>query len=265
MSRLVRACPPPPVMPPLSADLPETIAVSQALLKDREVARWLAHACLQAEVDFSAGIARWVELHRHWHPEADEAVPPRLDALCRPRPTPNSGWSYVGELGRNVAADEQPLGLGSAMAVYHREVGPYVWVAVLSLSLVEGEGEVWILTLSTHHRRRGWGRAGADVVSSAQKAFGLHAAIEDNHAQLRVMRTFWLQLDPARRAPCACDETDPDFVGVAGAGDNATPYVWRRANGGGASMDAAIDALGDMLGIAPDRLAPEPGEHHDGQ
>lgn len=140
------------------------------------------------------------------------AVAPAVDRFGRARPI-GQGWRMVGINDHHTA--------------YEREEGPYTIRATSGVHDIPDEGGMtWCVSVSATHRRRGGERAGAHHVAAVLQAFGMTAALEDNHAPLKWVRTFWLQVDPAQRAPCSCIEAEPE-VTTAGHGDHAEPYVWR--------------------------------------
>lgn len=96
-----------------------------------------------------------------------------------------------------------------------------------SVDWIEGDGPTWHIAVSQVAVSGAAVRAGRTAVRLARWAFHMEAAEEDNHAPARVVRSFWLPVDPAKRKPCACQAEAPEEVSEAGAPGDLDAYVWR--------------------------------------
>lgn len=111
-----------------------------------------------------------------------------------------------------------------------------------SVDRIDGDGPTWHIAVSHTSASGNAVRAGRTAVRLARWAFEMEDAEEDNHAPARIIRSFWLPVDPARRKPCACQVEAPEEVSEAGPPGDRDTYVWRPdrraepASGGGRSV-----------------------------
>ncbi len=96
-----------------------------------------------------------------------------------------------------------------------------------SVDDVNGDGPTWHVGVTQRSASGATVRAGRTAMRLARWAFDMKEAEEDNHGPVRVLRSLWLPVDPARRKPCACKAETPEEVSEAGAPGDRDAYVWR--------------------------------------
>lgn len=96
-----------------------------------------------------------------------------------------------------------------------------------SVDTVAGDGPTWHVGITQTDGEGRVVRAGRTAMRLARWAFRMKDAEEDNHGPVRVLRSLWLPVDPARRKPCACKAETPEEVSEAGAPGDRDAYVWR--------------------------------------
>lgn len=139
------------------------------------------------------------------------------------RPRPGSGW-------RQVSNPNFPPPLGAFFTQGRKQVASTV-------ELIEGDGMSYHISVSLMPAIVGGRcqRAPEGVRRRVFADFGLdgHGFEEDNHAHPdAIVRNFWLQCAPDKRAVCPCkDEETPTVQRFGGDDESGGEYVYRPDNG----------------------------------
>jgi hypothetical protein len=137
----------------------------------------------------------------------------------QPRRPRHAGWRPDPDAAARVILRS----MGRSVAEAWRYRGILVISAVEDVDDGRGATPTWHLSIT----ERG-DRPGLRAMATVRRDFDMEEAEEDNHGPAMKLRDLWLPIEPRMRGECACKAAEEPVIGVAGHGDDADVYVWRR-------------------------------------